>query len=755
MSRPILVLMTFFSYFYSHTTLAQKGLDTIEYTPQVALELSWNGLCASKVAVYVVQNITAQNKVWTAPFSATAAKVVLKSVKEPLLKACPQIEHIAMFNHGKPQHYLALLKEDWRVKQYRSAELQSSARIQTEDSRFLFVSSDGKQVVGRYGQTPPLSEWVELTGDYIPIVENGKVLGGIIKGNWYAYGQQSERCSNQRLGYAYWGKFSFSIDLEGSITQAKRSVCKLSSHSEIASQGNWFKDIPAKPDTQYFVENGLKAIETQQGLNLFKALNESKDGKLAKEHFLYLHWLGYASSRYLFSVQNTDYFAVKSDLRSNSQGFVAVHKVKDDQVFLNGIEGPNGDISEQFRFTPSQVDIYINEVISRIETMEADADQYISILHYTHNTTLPEVSSMRSKSTAPLVSTTFRKENARWQQRFNSRGANAKFYTLRQGQGLTFNKVYAERFALFIVEQERNRRDRLSNNERVNEDIAAQEKRDEQWKLKAAKQGFVSRSWVYWKQFRFGEDYRAILNGNYDIEQRGGIFPHLLLRFYGQYYISCSDNLPPNAPGYDYYTETTVSDGYFENEYTRFDGSIRIKPEYWLAFNRHHENKPDLGIGQALKDSISARMSGDLLGSARQGMKDMRFYFDLFTALNKDSEMLIVNEGCNSGFVKQLEENFFRLSEGKAPVQSDMPNMNLRQNDNEQLSKGPLFEACFRHNGPNMQASWCSCLDERLSKALSPVQLKKYTTDFSTLSRDIDQIDAPSSIVKPWQLCQS
>lgn len=743
------------------TTLDPIKLGSIKSDKNIVLDLEYTGACAERVGLIVKDKFINTGEVWGNVYESPA-QVAVNYAKEKILARCKKVKYIDIISKarkGSVKRLSAARKNNWEVRT-ASRNLVGQSSMHGTEGKYekIHISSDGKLFKGNYGKGEwGLSLWSKLDGKVVHQIVNNKIESVKISGNWYEHGSQNKQCDTNLNGYAYWGSFAFSIKKNGEVSRAKRYFCSTTANEK--SQDWWMlkgrysnglnQGILDNTEVKEFLQYSIKMEEAQLALSLKKVQKANSSEKIKKESPFYLAKLGYFSSGFLFSVNNIDFFEAKSREKQTYYSIIAIHNIKDNEsLFHKPIVQSVDSYRRGFRLSNKDEKFYSNEVLPRLEKLLKKPKKSISIYHYTKNMNIADISKKPTPgAVSPLISTRFNKgsPSSGWSQHF-AYYTKRKLLRMSDKNGFSYNEVYALRKDQKNKEKEELRLTMLSPQERAMEEINQLKIENQKLKADGRRKGYVTRDWMYWEQYAYGEDYESIFNGVHNSNQRTAIFPHLLLRFYAEFYRSCKENIPSNSPGYNYYTDTTVSNGYFSSEYRRFDGKIQVKQRYWDEFKKHHSNPPDLGLIGSIGDTLNA-IKNKSDAQINRSIKDAKNYAKRFQSFNSDSALLIKNEGCNSGFIKQMEENFYRASLKVSSIQKDKGKLTYSQQDSGgKFSKSELFASCVVYRGPRKNKEWCNCIDNSFAGVLNQEEKRKYTKDFSLL------VSEANANIRNWRL---
>ncbi len=284
-----------------------------------------------------------------------------------------------------------------------------------------------------------------------------------------------------------------------------------------------------------------------------------------------------------------------------------------------------------------------------------------------------------------------------------------------------------------MIWDERVRVANLTPQQKAQETLARLDGRDKKLRDAAARSGTAFRDWRYWHQYNNGKHLAGIFFGDYDAETWAGLFPHLYLRFFGAYSLHCKALIPKGSPSYDYFTTTTTTSygsSYFKDEFTRYDGSIRVKQMYWPPFERYHQDPPTGLAGSA----IQAGLSGNLGLMFRSINSTVNFY----TAINQDFDLMFDAEKCDSGFIRQMADNLYHAATNSAYVQKQGKKMNYAASDSGGKSTvSSFYISCIVSEGlTDDNKRWCKCLDKGSKKELSRDDRARYANNYLLLIED-------------------
>ena len=247
----------------------------------------------------------------------------------------------------------------------------------------------------------------------------------------------------------------------------------------------------------------------------------------------------------------------------------------------------------------------------------------------------------------------------------------------------------------------------------------------------AAAQGTVYREWEYWHRYaESGSRLARIFHGKWRQDKlTDNVDQHLYTLFHKFFYTRCKDQVPADSPGFELVETTTITNGPFRDTYENGRTRFLIRREYYP----HYQEMA------AATDNFN--------------WNDPYTMVKFLYGLNQDMDLLFATEGCATGFVHQLEDNFLRYADGRAPVQSEPTASNYLADDTTAPSGGTdFFKACVRNDGGfYATGSWCRCLEKNLKPLLGPESRRQLVGDFAGFMQQLVRTPAQGD-TKAWAL---
>ena len=715
--------------------------------PYLTFDVYQTGVCAQRVGLSLV-SWHSVNGFKQRIIEGHELTIIEKAVKA-LTDRCPQLEILDVRNVGTDTQQL-LSKAYSKARGWRqdpSASMVSKANqifdLAGQLKTMAIGINDSSFSGGYWGK-----QWGRLEGDVQYPTANFKIKSMDFNGFWYEHGSSSQHCPKPRNGFAYWGRFHFGVQVDGKLIPAKRTFCNDKDNFANA-ENNWLPITGMRGQKNAMPLIKMPWLARAQLEKDQLKLQAAASGQISDEDLNPLAYLGYSNSKLVHQHRGVKYYFV--DHFWYFARFVSIHDVSDSVPVLDietGSIEKDGKIVSAFRLKDRALNEYSKTILPALESHTGEK-KVIRINHYAKSRTLKNSYQLSRrgviKNIEPVIRTEFRRENKTWSPFYTDRVKN--LFILGEGYANTVDEAMVVRNAQNDMWNEQQRVAKLSNRQKAEERMAKVEAADKLKREKAKQQGTVFRDWLYWQQYANGSHYQSIFDGEYNAKLFEQFFPHLYLRFFGTYSAFCSSLVPEGSPGYDYYTNTTVDSGYFKNELERYDGSIKVKGRYWKPFQRYHQNPP---MQRFINDGIKAAMGQNNLRGVAKYIGDTTKFF---TDINNDYKLMFDNEGCESGFIQQMEENYFRAATNAAYLQQS--SKRLPYFDSDKGGKNPtseFYQSCIRASGTSKRdIEWCNCLDSGAKKSYTPQEYAKYSKDHWQLLKDTR--DLPRSAKgKEWRL---
>ncbi len=571
-------------------------------------------------------------------------------------------------------------------------------------------------------------QWGKLEGTLAYPARDYKVQGVRFSGNWYEHGTTKQRCETSREGFAYWGKLQFDVEKDGSTGVIKRTAC--SDADDLAVKGEpWLqiRGVRGAEHAQEFVRvSNLAQAQLQQDQLKLQAANS---GAIPKTGLNPLAHFGYPESKQVFQHEGVEYYV------TSKGNFAAVKDIGDDEPILD-LDPKTLEYDGKSLVGYSLSEKALEEMQSTILPAlqeHAGTGSMLIINYYTGNKDLKSSKEMQSSNrlrVEPPIRVVFRNYEGSWKQEVHSKKRPWSNYV---GYANTVRQAMAIRAERDVIWNERVRVANLTPQQKAQETLTRLDGRDNKLRDAAAKSGTVFRDWRYWHQYNNGKHLAGIFFGDYDAETWAGLFPHLYLRFFGAYSLHCKALIPKGSPGYDYYTTTTTTSygsSYFKDEFTRYDGSIRVKQKYWPPFERYHQDPPTGLAGPAMQAGLS--------GNLGQMFRSINSMVNFYTAINQDFDLMFRVERCDGGFIRQMADNLYHAATNSAYVQKQGKKMNYAAGDTGGKSTvSSFYISCIVSEGlTDDKKRWCKCLDRGSKKAFSRDDRARYANNYLLLIED-------------------
>ncbi len=422
-----------------------------------------------------------------------------------------------------------------------------------------------------------------------------------------------------------------------------------------------------------------------------------------------LAYLGFTASKRLFVERDVTLYAGVGSGRAGAdqQGqtyFVAIHSVDDDAEVLeieHAAYSEDGSL-ETFTYSEDELRFYAGlcdrlKSAAPVTLVEANGHEQLSIDHYTEgalSNTIEGAASPMGDRALPLMRMSFFRpiEGAAggWQPNFERMkdgvfivsatldGANSLAKATAQRSTKDRDLLERRRWLALSPREQRDERlakklaaaaverEKVEAEERARaavvraEEKAKYEAEDPALRAAAKEHGLVYRDWSYWADFQFGAELRSILNGSTVQVGLGGLFPWLHQNFISQYFLDCRSLIPEGSPGFDIREDLKITEGMFVTIIPGKTTEFRVKRRLFDMYTYYSDNLTLNESTGLLEQLIEMR-------DIEKTQKKTKFLLNV----RRDIVTLYLREACDSGFMRQFEENLYRIAHGLPSLQTE------------------------------------------------------------------------------------
>ena len=158
-------------------------------------------------------------------------------------------------------------------------------------------------------------------------------------------------------------------------------------------------------------------------------------------------------------------------------------------------------------------------------------------------------------------------------------------------------------------------------------------------------------------------------------------------------------------------------------DYLSKDDTIHVKRGFWDKFIQY---------GEEIEKTDNSVTWKNMAYYIRQKHK-------FLTGIDREVKLLIDTEKCNSGFMKQFQENLRRIANDLIVLQKDSFKYDFKAEDSSANPKKTLFDACMNYQrgipgfSSISQPPRCQCYSDYFNKILTTKEKKKYIKDYNSL----------------------